>query len=202
MVDATEAAMGAGGNIMSIGALLRALLGALAAMPAVWLAGAGPVRAGADMEPVIVVPGRPGVPIMIDGQDVSGAVIEGEWGLGRGHTGHTIIQQWPTYQWRRPAAGPPPAGGYFPGTGQRPAYGRLEVIPPPNRALPRKAEQFNRVWTSESAPLPATIEPPYAMPPVILGPRAAPDAGQHGLRPRTPPAPPPPRPPHMPPETP
>ena len=32
----------------------------------------------------IVIPGRPGVPIIINGIDASYAVVEGEWGLGRG----------------------------------------------------------------------------------------------------------------------
>src|ERR1700730_13192743 len=63
------------------------------------LIGAAGALAGADTEPVIAVPGRPGVPIIINGQDVSGAVIEGEWGLARGHAGITIIR--PIYRWRR-----------------------------------------------------------------------------------------------------
>jgi hypothetical protein len=32
----------------------------------------------------IVIPGRPGVPIIINGVDASYAVVEGEWGLGKG----------------------------------------------------------------------------------------------------------------------
>lgn len=140
-------------------------------------------RAGADTEPVIVVPGRPGVPIMVDGQDVSGAVIEGEWGLARGHTGITIIRPWPLYRWRAPPGGVS-ARGYFPSTGRKPAYGRLEVVPPPNRAMPRPAPSFHQVWTSESPHLPATMpNAPYAMPPVVIGPQRDPDAGRHGPRP-------------------
>ena len=57
------------------------------------LAGAGNAKtAGIDIGPVIVVPGRHGVPIMVNGQDVSGAVIEGDWGLGQPHAGITIIR--------------------------------------------------------------------------------------------------------------
>ena len=44
---------------------------------------AAPAPALADNEPVIVIPGRAGVPVMMYGVDVSGAVIEGEWGLNR-----------------------------------------------------------------------------------------------------------------------
>ena len=40
---------------------------------------------------MIVVPGRPGVPIIVDGQDVRGAVIEGEWGLARDRTGMEFV---------------------------------------------------------------------------------------------------------------
>jgi hypothetical protein len=46
----------------------------------------------ADSGPVIVVPGRPGVPVIINGIDVTGAVLEGDWGLYKPHmVGPTII---------------------------------------------------------------------------------------------------------------
>ena len=58
------------------------------------LAGAdNTTAAGIDIGPVIVVPGRRGVPVMVNGQDVSGAVIEGDWGLGQPHSGLTIIRR-------------------------------------------------------------------------------------------------------------
>src|ERR1700678_3899850 len=96
------------------------------------LAGAPGVLAGGHTAPVIVVPGRRGVPIMIEGQDVSGAVIEGEWGLARGHTGITIIPP-PNYRWHQRVdamSWEPPVGRYYPGNGHPPPVGRLEVIPP------------------------------------------------------------------------
>ena len=31
----------------------------------------------------VVIPGRPGVPIIINGLDASWSVVEGEWGLGK-----------------------------------------------------------------------------------------------------------------------
>jgi hypothetical protein len=136
--------------------------------------------AGADTEPVIVVPGRRGVPIIVQGQDVSGAVIEGEWGLARGHTGITIIQPRPFYPWPDlPAAAvPPPRAGHFsPGTGRPPRVGRLEVIPPANRRLPPPAPDFYREWGTQSAPLPpTTLDAPYDRP--IIGPGRY--GGRHG----------------------
>ena len=45
----------------------------------------------AETGPVIVIPGRAGVPIIINGIDVSYAVVEGDWGLGKGvHVQPTI----------------------------------------------------------------------------------------------------------------
>ncbi len=147
------------------------------------LAGAPAVLAGADTEPVIVVPGRRGVPIIIEGQDVSGAVIEGEWGLARGHTGITIIPP-PNYGWRRRidamSTWEPSVGGYYPGTGRPPKVGRLEVIPPANRPMPKPAESYSRSWGAASPMLPPTVYPPY-IPPVIIGPLR--DDRRHGPRP-------------------
>jgi len=46
----------------------------------------------ADSGPVIVLPGRHGLPVIINGVDVTGAVLEGDWGLYRPHmVGPTII---------------------------------------------------------------------------------------------------------------
>jgi hypothetical protein len=139
--------------LLLAGSLALAALGAAA--PAV-----------ADNEPVIVVPGRPGVPVMMYGVDVSGAVIEGEWGLNRpGVVAPTVIMRYsppPSYQ--APAA-------YFPANGQRPRVGRVEVIPPPNRRLPKPAEPFYRDWMTQSDPGPVTIPTPYDTPPVVVAPR-------------------------------
>jgi hypothetical protein len=122
--------------------------------------------AGADTEPVIVVPGRPGVPVIINGQDVSGAVIEGDWGLARPQIGLTIIRR-RIYPGRRIAGPAPfaPAGRFFPSTGKPPRVGRLEVLPPADRPLPPPAQSFERTWEVGSAPLPPTSGPSYNMPP-------------------------------------
>jgi hypothetical protein len=98
---------------------------------------AAAVPAAADNEPVLVIPGRAGVPVMMYGMDVSGAVIEGEWGLNRpGVVAPTVIMPY----WGHPLYVVPSA--YFPTTGLRPRVGRLEVIPPPNRRLARPAEPY------------------------------------------------------------
>ncbi len=121
----------------------------------------------AQREPVIVVPGRAGVPVMMYGRDVSWAVIEGEFGLDRpGHVGPTIIPTAPVVVWG------PPNGGYFPTTGQAPRYGRREVEPPRNRPMPPPAESYFRSWSSQSDPTPATSPSPYDSLPIIIGPPA------------------------------
>src|SRR5580704_14370394 len=143
------------------------------------LLGDAVAHAGADSAPVIVVPGRPGIPIMINGRDATGAVVEGDWGLARERIGVTVIRPPPVRRLsnRDPACRNglcgSPVARYFPGTGRPPPVGRLEILPPANRALPPPAESYYRFWGIESAPFPPTIEPPhyqYDMPPVIIGP--------------------------------
>jgi hypothetical protein len=127
---------------------------------------AAPRPAAADNEPVIVVPGRPGVPVIMNGVDVSGAVIEGEWGLNRpGVVAPTVIMPYwpPDYDGT--------AAPYFPRTGHKPPYGRLEIVPPHRR--PSVAQPFFRAWHSESEPSPATSPAPFGPPPVIVAPRPA-----------------------------
>jgi hypothetical protein len=132
-------------------------------------AAAAPAPARAQNEPVLVVPGRPGVPVMMYGVDVSGAVIEGEFGLNRpGQVAPTVIMPYVS-----PGALPAP-GAYFPSTGQRPAYGRLEVIPPDRRG-PQTAEPYFRTWGAESMPTPATSPEPYMPPAVVIAPPVAPE---------------------------
>jgi hypothetical protein len=153
----------------------------------------------AQHEPVIVVPGRPGVPVLFWGVDVSGAVIEGEFGLDRpGHVAPTVILPY----WA-PAYGPdyssiydPTPRSYYPTTGHKPRVGRLEVIPPANRRKPTPARPFYRQWGVESEPLPATVPPDYEPPPVIVAPTISNARPRpRPLHPPVPPAPPPPPPP-------
>lgn len=137
----------------------------------------------AQRQPVIVIPGKPGVPVMLNGVDISYAVIEGEFGLSR----PIMVNPTVVYQ---PFALPPIYGpdiypgneesdngarrhGYFPSTGHRPGYVRLEILPPPDRPLPPPAPTFCRSWSSQSGSGPVTdyAPYPYPMPDVYAGTR-------------------------------
>jgi hypothetical protein len=127
----------------------------------------------ADSGPVIVIPGRPGVPIIINGIDASYAVVEGDWGLGKG------VHVQPTVYGGRYIDGPPNVGHYYPSAGHSPGYGRLEIEPPSNRKLPQAAESYYRSWSAQSAPLPAQSDVPVNPPPIVV----APQIGDDGLPP-------------------
>src|SRR6516165_3122911 len=81
----------------------------------------------------LVIPGPPGVPILLYGVDISYAVVEGSFGLGKG------VQNQPTVFGGRYVDLEPNVGHYYPSMGLRPGYGRLEIEPPANRKLPRPA---------------------------------------------------------------
>jgi hypothetical protein len=121
-------------------AALAAILSGLAV-----LAAAGP--ACADSGPVIAIPSRPGVPVVINGCDASYAVVEGDWGLARpGHMAVTVIgcaPLLPNYVYSE-------RNSYHPKYGRAPLRGRNEVEPPPDRALPEPAESFSRSWSTSS----------------------------------------------------
>ncbi|WGD55867.1 hypothetical protein QA641_19440 [Bradyrhizobium sp. CB1650] len=114
----------------------------------------------------VVIPGRPGVPIIINGIDASYAVVEGTWGLGKN------VQVQPTIYGGRYIGERQPSdvGHYYPTLGLRPGYGRLEVEPPANRKLPQPAQSYHRSWGAQSAPLPPQMDIPADPPPVILAP--------------------------------
>jgi len=122
------------------------------------------VTARADHQPVIVVPGKPGVPVIVDGIDVSGAAVYGDGGLYRAGHGRRIIDG------GGPAYGPYWPGGYYPATGRTPAYGRRE-IELPHRHLPPPAQDYQRSWHVGPGAGPTTEYPPFDPPPVILAPR-------------------------------
>jgi hypothetical protein len=113
----------------------------------------------------IVIPGRPGVPIIINGVDASYAVVEGDWGLGKG----THVE--PTVYGGRYVDPVPRVGHYYPSAGRMPGYGRLEIEPPANRRLPQPAESYYQSWSAQSAPLPAQSNVPVNPPEIIYAPQ-------------------------------
>jgi hypothetical protein len=113
----------------------------------------------------IVIPGRAGVPIIINGIDASYAVVEGEWGLSKG----TQVQ--PTIYGGRYIDPVPQVGHYYPSAGHKPGYGRLEVEPPAKRRLPQPAESYHQSWSAQSAPLPAQSNVPVDPPAIIYAPQ-------------------------------
>jgi hypothetical protein len=119
----------------------------------------------ADGGPVIVIPGRPGVPIIVNGVDVSYAVVEGDWGLGKG------VHVQPTVYGGRYVDPRPNVAHYYPSGGQLPGYGRLEIEPPANRKLPQPAESYHQSWSSQSTAQPVQPEVPFYPPPVIVAPQ-------------------------------
>jgi hypothetical protein len=122
-------------------------------------------EAHADNQPVVVVPGRPGVPVIINGVDATGAVVYGDWGLYR-PGGAVVIEGgiWPPGVL---ALFPEPPH-YFPATGRTPAYGRKEIDPGPHRR--GLAPEYHKSWQIESQPGPVTEYPPFAPPPVVVAP--------------------------------
>jgi hypothetical protein len=119
----------------------------------------------AQRAPEIVIPGKAGVPVIINGVDASWSVVEGEFGLDRPGAMTPVITFRPLL-----AAVPYEVPGYFPKTGRKPGYGRLEIIPPPDAPKPPPAPSYYRSWSSQSAPGPVTDYAPYPMPPVVVEP--------------------------------
>ena len=121
----------------------------------------------------IVIPGRPGVPVIINGIDASYAVIEGEWGLGKN------VQVQPTIYGGRYIDPVPNVGHYYPSLGTTPGYGRLEIETP--RRRPQEAESYYRSWSAQSTP---QLEIPANPPPVIVAPQLDWQPGRYPPRPR------------------
>ncbi len=111
----------------------------------------------------IVIPGRPGVPVIINGVDASYRVIEGDRGL------QNRIHVQPTIYGGRPINPVPNVGHYYPSLGHKPGYGRLEIEPPANRKLPEPAPSFYEHWSAKSAPM-GHNDVPMTPPEVIVAP--------------------------------
>jgi hypothetical protein len=126
----------------------------------------------------VVIPGRPGIPVIINGIDASYGVVEGEFGLGKG------VNNQPTVYGGHYVDAVPNVGHYYPSLGQRPGYGRLEIEPPADRPLPKPAESYHESWSAHSAPLPATLPPevPAYPPPVIVAPPMGNNFDPHNTR--------------------
>src|SRR5471030_2995804 len=112
-----------------------------------------------------VIPGRPGVPVLMNGIDISYAVVEGQFGLGQG------VHNEPRVFGGRVVDLEPNVGHYYPSAGLTPGYGRLEIEPPANRKLPQPAESYHQSWSSQSTPQPVQPEVPFYPPPVIVAPQ-------------------------------
>jgi hypothetical protein len=118
----------------------------------------------ADSGPVIVLPGRHGLPVIINGVDATGAVVEGDWGLYSPHMVNPTIIAAPVFIPRQfYLGGYDQRDGYYPAVGHEPGYGRHEIEPPADRRLPPPAPSFHRSWSSQSLPLPASIDPPQSL---------------------------------------
>jgi hypothetical protein len=127
------------------------------------LLGTAAVAWAGTTSPVIVIPGRPGVPIVINGVDASYAVVEGDWGLGKGvHEGGVTVYG------GHPVEPAPPVGHYYPSSGHLPGFGRLEIEPP---GKPKPAESFHQSWSANSKQADPAMPPvPPNPPPVIVAP--------------------------------
>lgn len=117
--------------------------------------------------PVIAIPGRPGVPVIINGVDASYAVVVGDWGLDKG------VHYQPTVYGGHPVEPAPPVGHYFPSAGHMPGYGRLEIE---SAEKPKPAPSFHQSWSAGSRqadPIvpPAQNQVPQYPPPVIMAPQ-------------------------------
>jgi hypothetical protein len=120
----------------------------------------------AQREPVIVIPGRPDVPVYINGMDASWAVVEGEFGLDRPGVMTPVVTYRPLT-----VSVPYAVPGYFPRDNRQPGYGRLENEPPADRSLPPPAPSFFQSWSSQSQRGPVTQYAPVGVPAAVLAPR-------------------------------
>jgi hypothetical protein len=131
---------------------------------AVLIGSAGAAWAGSN-GPVIAIPGRPGVPVIINGVDASYSVVEGDWGLDKG------VHVQPTVYGGHPVEPMPPVGHYYPSSGHLPGYGRLEIE---GADKPKPAESFHQSWSAGSKQADPSAPPnqvPPNPPPVIRAPR-------------------------------
>jgi hypothetical protein len=134
------------------------------------------IPALAQRGPEIVIPGRPGVPVYIDGVDASWGIIEGDFGLDRPDMARPTIVYLPY-----PPKSSARRTAYYPADGRRPGYGRFEVVPPRNRVLPPPAQPYFRQWSTSSDTGPVTTYPTNM--PMFIAPTIAPNFDNQGASP-------------------
>jgi hypothetical protein len=145
------------------------------------LAAASAARASCEI--YFVVPGKPGVPVIINNYEARWRVVVGDCGLERpGGVPTTVIGG----RFVGPLRGEIKPTRYYPTTGQKPVQGRYEIEPPADRVLPTPAEGYSRAWSSSSgsepvppADLPNTNAPMGGegaplTPPIIVVPQVGP----------------------------
>jgi hypothetical protein len=121
------------------------------------------IPARAQTGPVIVIPGKAGVPVTINGVIADGAIVYGDWGLARPGHGELVIEGPVAF------AAPWDSRAYYPATGYVPTRGRQEIELRHHRPRPTS---FRRDWSVESNfSQPVTEYPPFEPPPVITAPR-------------------------------
>jgi hypothetical protein len=165
-----------------MGSMSRSMAAAVAVMVLGCSAlASAPARAEGE-GPVIVIPSRPGVPVIINGRDASYAVVESDWGLSRPGAGViTVIGGSPVL--------PNPVytrrNSYHPKYGRAPERGRNEIEPAADRALPDPAESFSRSWSTSSDVTPVNDAPrATSRPPQSNGPDES-DAAPSDFAPAT-----------------
>src|ERR1700709_697735 len=126
----------------------------------------------------VVIPGRAGVPIIINGVDASWAVVESDWGLAKN------VHVQPTVYGGRVVDLGPPGRPSYPSACHMPGYGGRESHPPANRKLPQPAQSYHKSWSVQSAQQPAQNDVPYYPPPVIVAPENG--AASHDMQNRPP----------------
>lgn len=123
----------------------------------------------AQRAPEIVIPGKRGVPVIINGVDASWGEVIGDFGLDRPGLMTPVVVYQPLV-----VSLPDAVPAYHPRDGKKPGYGRVEVNPPANRPLPAPAPTYFRSWSAGSTPGPTTTYPPYAPPYVEVNPQIGP----------------------------
>jgi hypothetical protein len=106
---------------------------------------------------------------------VSGAIVEGDFGLDKPHMVAPVVVWgpvgFPQPGWSR---------GYYPAFGRMPGYGRHEIEPSDARGGP--GPSIHQFWSSGSDPWPATLEPPPS-PPLFIAPQIYPQGKRGGSKP-------------------